>query len=135
MTMRCLGQVHGVSLWVLFVTACCGTLTSCNPARIAHAEAAQGTAAAKKDPQTPPKLPYSQRLTCSTDGDCAIVPSRPCMCQVCGASWHEVLNKSSLRKLQASWAKKRCVSHACPKCESHLLGTKAVCHAGQCAIE
>jgi hypothetical protein len=85
--------------------------------------------------RTPPKLPYSPRLSCETDRDCAIVYSRPCLCPNCGTSWREVLNRHALGKLKASWAKKRCRLPECPKCESHLLGTKAICRAGQCTVE
>lgn len=150
------GQVQRLCVCAALVTICCGMLASCDPSPAAWAEAKTGAASSsfrpavadaaqpatvdsnptpKKAARTPPKLPYSPRRACGEDSDCAIVPARPCMCRECGTSWHEVLNKSALRKLQASWAKKRCRLPECPKCESHLLGTKAVCHVGQCAVE
>ena len=125
-------------------------LASCAPSGTAWAESAHKTATpsvtdagaptASKPPEhkasrRPPKLPHSPRLACSKDSDCAIVYSLPCRCEECGTSWHEVLNKRALHKLQASWARKRCAGPACPKCERHLLGTKAICRAGQCTIE
>jgi hypothetical protein len=90
---------------------------------------------AKQASRTPPKLPHSPRLARSKDSDCALVPNRPCMCPVCGTAWHEVLNTRELDKLEAMWAKRRCVRQPCPSCDIQLLGTKAVCHAGQCAVE
>jgi len=142
-----------VLVGLLLIAGCCGMLASCSPS--SPAWAAQGAANApapatapdagtpaateasetKTASRTPPRLPRSPRLACSKDSDCTIVPNRPCTCPVCGTAWHEVLNKHELNKLEAMWAKERCVRRQCPTCESHLLGSKAVCHAGQCAVE
>jgi hypothetical protein len=140
---------------VLLVTAGCTVLVNWSPPATARPESKPGAASSSprasvpdagapaivngasgpKASPHPPKLPRSPRRACSKDSDCAIVPPRPCMCQECGVSWREVLNKRALNKLQASWATERCVQQECPTCESRLLGTKAICHAGQCAVK
>jgi hypothetical protein len=156
MRIRCVEQSHRGLFYALLVAACCGAFAGCDAPRTAWAEPTPGTASSssrsavldaaaparvnnptelKKVSRTPPKLPYSRRLVCNKDSDCAIVPPRPCMCPVCGTAWHEVLSKRELKKLEAMWAKERCVRHVCPNCEGRLLGTKAVCRSRQCAVE
>jgi hypothetical protein len=146
---RCRSSLH-VLRYALLAAACWPA--GCNPSPAAWAEPARAAAnaarvdagtpaAADRSPEpkqalpTPPRLPHSARLACGKDSDCAIVPPRPCMCPVCGTAWHEVLSKRELGKLEASWAKKRCVQKPCPTCESRLLGTRAVCRAGQCTVQ
>ena len=154
MTNDCKRQVLPSS-WFALVASCLAAVGGCNPSPPAwagptpdaanaghHVSVADAGAPASSSPpqimkasRRPPKLPYNSRRVCSQDSDCAIVPPRPCMCDDCGTSWHEVMNKRELRKLQSVWARRQCVATICPKCESHLLGTKAICRAGQCTIE
>jgi len=72
-------------------------------------------------------------LVCSNDSDCAIVPPRPCMCRDCGASWHEVLNRHALHKLQALWAKPptRHEGRLSLRAVRHRVSAKDVCATGK----
>jgi hypothetical protein len=140
---------------MLLLAACSGAMASCNSSATTWPQSAQAASSSpssslgvdagapapvttpdqKKSSRRPPKLPHDSRLVCKEDRDCVFVGRRPCMCTECGTSWREVLNRQAVKKLRASWARKRCVAQPCPKCESHLLGTKPICRAGQCTVE
>jgi|GEM_PF-3804407 len=137
----------------LLLAACGGALAACSgntwpqsaqaaaSSRIpssgvdAGAPASDAPQRQKKAKPRPPRLPYDSRLVCKEDRDCVFVGPRPCMCDECGTSWREVLNRRAVKKLRASWAVERCDVQSCPKCESRLLGTKPICRAGQCTVE
>jgi hypothetical protein len=151
---RCAGFHQGMVL-ALIASVSLGVLADCSPQGTAWGGPARGSAKAPanapaldagatapgKNPEAkaaspaPPKLPRDSRRACHKDADCVLVPQRPCMCPECGTAWREVLNRSEVDKMQAIWAKRRCVQRPCPRCESRLLGTKAVCRTGQCVVE
>ena len=85
----------------------------------------------------PPRLPWSKGRACKKDRDCVFAHS-PCpRCPPCKPTWRAVTNRAAYRRREAFFARRRI---RCPRCKpcpegsSKWLGSRAVCHDGQCAV-
>jgi TonB family protein len=85
---------------------------------------------------TPPTQSPSKDRACKRDGDCVFEPRSGCGCPPCGPTWRSAANRKHAAWLRREYARESCPRHKCAKCRRPLrwLGSRTVCHRGQCAV-
>ncbi len=94
---------------------------------------------ASKDQETTVAASTSREPSrlCQKDSDCTLHewPPLGCRCSPCGDVKREAINKRTAKKLQASWARRRCRRPAnCKECTGRYVGDTVVCENRQCAV-